>query len=243
MAAVVPARLRNTLPEGDINVELRDIRTSVEILCDKVEDLERAEVPADEIDFIGGEVHRLLYRVEDLTKDVDDLQTRVYKRFEGLEIELKQSTAWLRNQRLKNPIMPIQPLVVWDTAKGGLNYPDPKLFPKNAKEFYALRTPKRSRHHRMLNYLVSFYDVQLPVAASPADGSSTVSDLEFEGNQADIRDSAHIAVEILEEILGLSEDNFVAFSERAQEWAKRQQQPVAAKRKCASCRKRRATPL
>ncbi|KAK2006489.1 hypothetical protein LZ32DRAFT_622888 [Colletotrichum eremochloae] len=127
--------------------------------------------------------------------------------------ETPQTMANLRNSTLRNPILRIRPLVTYRPERGIVD-PDPKLFPKNAKEFYSLKDPTTDRQRRMLNYLISFYDIPYDSGASDDDSDTSGGDQDFRGPE--------LAVSMLEGILGLNEDNFIRFRIRAEELRSRQ---------------------
>jgi hypothetical protein len=120
---------------------------------------------------------------------------------EELRADSIRASARFGNYMLRNPTLRITPLVAFVPGKG-LVYPDMALFPRHANEFYALRHPTNERSRRMLDYFVAFYDVQLDDFGDDDVAEATASDSER-------------AVELLEGILGLNEDNFVRFKERA----------------------------
>ncbi len=113
-----------------------------------------------------------------------------------------------RNNNLKNPTLLIRSIPVPDPG-GGFVEPDPARFSRNADEFYSLRNPSTDRHCRILAYLTDFYDIALTAFGSSGSGQV---------------DPAR-AVELLEDILGLQEDNFVAFRARARQFAQKRIQP------------------
>lgn len=116
----------------------------------------------------------------------------------------------MRNNALKNPTLPIRPLVVYSPEQGILK-PELSRFPRNANEFYSLRDPQTNRHRVMLAYLAAFYDVQLRTAEySSEDG---ISDDET------FLDRPDVIVGKLEDILCLNEDKFVKFRERPRQLA------------------------
>ncbi|KAK0631432.1 hypothetical protein B0T14DRAFT_3142 [Immersiella caudata] len=112
--------------------------------------------------------------------------------------------AYQRNNALRNPTFPIHPLPA-SRPNGTLVYPDPALFPRHADEFYSIRNPS-DRSRQMLAYLAQFYGIysQIPGSSgSERQGSSDVDD-----------------VELLGHFLGLQEERFIAFRERARLAAK-----------------------
>ncbi|KZL67536.1 WAC domain-containing protein [Colletotrichum tofieldiae] len=150
-------------------------------------------------------IHQSIRRLEAKT---DRLESKT----DRLEAEMRQLHAHSRNSALRNPTLPIRPVVVYHTERGILE-PEPSHFPRNANEFYCLRDPPSDRHRSMLAYLAVFYDVQLRTAEHPSD----------EGNSDDevFLDRPDLIVERLEGILGLHEHKFVKFRERARQLASR----------------------
>ena len=144
---------------------------------------------------------------------VDEFRDNFNTRFDHVELESKRTAARHRNSTLKNPVLPITPLPAYDPTRGIIT-PDPSLFPRHAKDFYALRDPTSDRHRRMLSYLVGFYDIQV----STPEGSGDEDEDEDEVQPEDIDGAVEVrAVEMLEGILGLEEDNFLRFRARAAE--------------------------
>ncbi|OHE90325.1 hypothetical protein CORC01_14374 [Colletotrichum orchidophilum] len=132
---------------------------------------------------------------------------RLEEKTNRLEAEMRQLHAYTRNNALKNPTLPIRPVVVYNPEQGII---EPKLthFPRNANEFYSLRDPPPDRHRSMLAYLAVFYDVQL----------RTTDDSEGESSEDEVLlDRPDLIVEKLEGILGLNEDKFIKFRQRARE--------------------------
>ncbi|CZR49810.1 uncharacterized protein FPRO_16018 [Fusarium proliferatum ET1] len=132
-------------------------------------------------------------------KSIDDRFRDVHQRFDELRTENVRVLANVQNGKLSNPFLPIQALPVY-LPKQGITYPEATYFPKNANEFYALKQPSSPRQTAMLAYLAMFYDI---------------SHYQKHGDTA-IGDPV-LAVEYLENILGLVEDNFTRFKERARE--------------------------
>ncbi|KAK2005342.1 hypothetical protein LZ32DRAFT_503016, partial [Colletotrichum eremochloae] len=108
--------------------------------------------------------------------------------------------------------LPIRPVVVYRPEQGILE-PELSKFPQNANEFYALRDPQTNRHRSMLEYLAIFYDVRLRTAGYPSEDDSS--------DDETFLDRPDILVEKLEDILGLNEDKFVKFREKARQLATR----------------------
>ncbi|KAG5762680.1 hypothetical protein H9Q72_009218 [Fusarium xylarioides] len=122
------------------------------------------------------------------------------------------------NQRLtrleeSNPSFPIHLIPSLDLSHGILY---PKYFPTNATEFYSLRNPTTNRLRQLLAYLAVFYDIQ-PHSEDDAP----------EGRNGDefIAQHPELAVDLLENIFGLNEDNFIKFKARASELANRPPEP------------------
>ncbi|OHE90240.1 hypothetical protein CORC01_14461, partial [Colletotrichum orchidophilum] len=136
---------------------------------------------------------------------------RLEEKTDRLEAEMRQLHAYTRNNALRNPTLPIRPVVVYNPEQGIIE-PKPTHFPRNANEFYSLRDPPSDRHRSMLAYLAVFYDVQLRTAEDS--GGESSEDEVF-------LDRPDLIVEKLEGILGLNEDKFIKFRQRAREIAAR----------------------
>jgi hypothetical protein len=109
---------------------------------------------------------------------------------------------------LETLILEIQPIVVYRPGKGILE-PNSLYFPRHAKHFYALRDPRTTRHFDTLAYLAKFYDVHLPLSSEATSDEST--------DEEPTIPRPDLVVEILEQILGLDEERFSRFAERAKE--------------------------
>ncbi|GAB1314309.1 hypothetical protein MFIFM68171_04519 [Madurella fahalii] len=132
-----------------------------------------------------------------------------------MDVRMRQMEARSLNSKLKNPIARIRPVPIFIQGRGA-GEPNLDYFPKYADEFYGLRKPQKERDYKMLTYLSEFYDIQLEAADASRSGEEVQVDPER-------------AVELLEAILGLDEDNFIAFRARAQQFAN-QGPPTAEKR-------------
>ncbi|KAF4455320.1 wac protein [Fusarium austroafricanum] len=133
-------------------------------------------------------------------KSVDDRFRDMHQRFEEMKADNARLLASVRNGKLSNPFLPIHPLPIY-LPNQGITYPEAIHFPKNANEFYALRQPSSRRQTAMLAYLAMFYDI----SHYKKHGDTAIQDPES-------------AVEYLESFLGLDEDNFTRFKERAREF-------------------------
>ncbi|OHE90220.1 hypothetical protein CORC01_14486, partial [Colletotrichum orchidophilum] len=167
-----------------------------------------------EFTFIRESIFRLETKTDRLETKIDHLETktdRLEEKTDRLEAEMRQLHAYTRNNALRNPTLPIRPVVVYN-PKQGIVEPKPTHFPGNANEFYSLRDPPSDRHRSMLAYLAVFYDVQL----------RTAEDSEGESSEDEVLlDRPDLVVEKLEGILGLNEDKFIKFRQRAREIAAR----------------------
>ncbi|KAG5771358.1 hypothetical protein H9Q69_014177 [Fusarium xylarioides] len=132
-------------------------------------------------------------------KSVDDRFKDVHRRFDEMKSEFARIQAIGQNGRLSNPFLPIHALPIY-LPNQGITYPEATHFPKNANEFYALKQPTSQRQAAMLAYLAMFYDV---------------SNYKKHGDIA-IHDPEE-TLGYLENILGLEEERFIRFKERAYE--------------------------
>jgi hypothetical protein len=188
-------------------------------------------------DLIKSEFAQTNRRVDQLDQKFDQLDQNVKsgfvhtnQRIDGVVEELMEvraesmrASARFSNYTLKNPTLRIAPLVTFVPGKGVV-HPDLALFPRHAKEFYALRHPTTERSRRILDYLVAFYDIQLGDGGQGSGSESGDYD-DDDAAEATANDSER-AVELLEAILGINEDNFVRFKERASELARRTPPPA-----------------
>ena len=176
----------------------------------------------EEFRSIRDSINQFESEFKELKNDVNHRFNDMNHRFNELKDEVKESkaefmrhTSYMRNNSLRNPKYPIRPL----SAIHGrdIRNPDPSLFPRHAEEFYALRDPSTDHQRRMLAYLVSFYDI-------PHAPHSTSSDSDDDDSSIIIQDPED-AVDLLEHVLGLHEDKFKDFGQRAQEFANRPRPP------------------
>lgn len=196
-----------------IRGELTSIRGCIDDLIVDVEELkhEHAESKAN-IAAIQAELHEFKTEMYDFKSDMYDFKIDMYE----FKAQTYQFQAQMRNSLLKNPTLPIQPVVQWKNGQQAI----PTQFPRNAKEFYSLREPATKHLQQMLIYLTQFYDIRVVV-----DDRSGDSD-----EEEDIVQEAERIVEQLETILGLDEYNFVKFKQRARELAAQTQAPGPKKR-------------
>ncbi|KAK5656575.1 hypothetical protein OQA88_4554 [Cercophora sp. LCS_1] len=118
---------------------------------------------------------------------------------------MRQIEVRARNGKLKNPIARIRPIPIFVPGVGAQD-PDPAYFPGYVDQLYVLRKPQKESDRKMLAYLSKFYDIWHEASASRSDEEEAKVDPER-------------AVEPLEEILGLDEENFTRFRTRAQQFA------------------------
>ncbi|OHE90484.1 hypothetical protein CORC01_14212 [Colletotrichum orchidophilum] len=196
--------LRN-FQDQQLNAEFASVRCSI--------DLVRQELKND-IGLVKQELKKDIGSVKQELKEFKDdvkVQTqRLEAQNQRLEAQIRQSHAYMRNNALKNPSLPIRPVVVYRPEKGILE-PELSQFPRNANEFYSLREPRTDRHRSMLAYLAVFYDVRLRTADYPSEDDAS--------DDETFLDRPDIVVEKLEDILGLNEDRFDKFRERARQLA------------------------
>lgn len=150
----------------------------------------------------------------------------------SLRVEVKRLNAYTRNSSLKNPMLPITPIP--KRAEGDREiFPEGRLFPKHARQFYAMRKVSSADAHThraaMLIYLVDFYNVEYSAweQDDPHDHDyeayESCSEPELptpqSGPKLGLEDAVlsypDRAVEALETILGIREENFIRFRERA----------------------------
>ncbi|KAF6808795.1 hypothetical protein CPLU01_15611 [Colletotrichum plurivorum] len=150
----------------------------------------------------------------------------------SLRLEVKRLNAYTKNGNLKNPMLPITPIP--KRAEGDREmFPEDRLFPKHARQFYAMRKVSSADAHThraaMLIYLIDFYNVEYSgwEQDDPRDydyeayESSSEPELPTpqSGPKLGLEDAVLSypgrAVEALETILGINEENFIRFRERA----------------------------
>ncbi|KZL84917.1 wac domain-containing protein [Colletotrichum incanum] len=172
----------------------------------------------------------------------DATEKKLIRRIDDSDAKHEQKMAYIRNQNLRNPNLPIEPIV--SLRDEGLVLPNPTRFPKHAKQFYALRKPDTLLRVRMLGYLVGFYDIQwqrweVLGGDDDADDYETYADEDKDEDAATatrppklslwdaVQTYPEFAVNALESILGLNEQNFINF----RECAKLKSPPQATKRR------------
>ncbi|KZL84221.1 wac domain-containing protein [Colletotrichum incanum] len=180
--------LRN-VQDQQLNAELKSVRTSIE---------QATRHLMDKIDHVRAELEQRMH----------DLQTE-------LKNDHNRPNAFNRNNILSNPTLPINPIVAIYPDNGPV-LPRMHLFPRNAKQFYALRKPTTEMQLQMLNdnnddnedkYDYNTYNDDDFDGASPVQSKLAPRDAAVFCPQR--------AVEKLEQILGLNEENFINFRERA----------------------------
>ncbi|KAK3692810.1 hypothetical protein B0T22DRAFT_26405 [Podospora appendiculata] len=134
------------------------------------------------------EVMDLVYESRDINDEVKALLAEVSRETRAAA---QNTAALLRNQGLRNPALPIAPLVVYRSG-GSVAAPDAALWPRDADEFYALRDPQTERQRSMVGYLVGFYGVDVP-------------------RWGEGMEDYELAVDLVENVLGLQEDRFIAY--------------------------------
>lgn len=200
--------------KGDVFVLREDVRTLKEDVVVLKEDV---RILKEDVAVLKEDVRTLKEDVRGIGENLRTLGNRMDgfdARLEETQVEVQRSAALSRNALLRNPTLPLHIMVIYHPMKG-LVRPDYNCFPRHAEEFYSLRYPKTDRQHRMLRYLASFYDVLSGIADPSSDEDS--SDDGFPDPE--------VVVDRLEGILGLNEENFMRFRERAQEMARRPPAP------------------
>jgi len=211
-------RVRNKQDEHlrDEFAEVRQQFEQVDARFDRVE--QRFDRVEQRLDSLESEFHT--FKV-----DVNARFDQIDARFNYLELDNKRAEARFSNYTLKNPTLRITPIPTYDPTRG-IVQPEPAFFPRHAKDFYSLRSPSTSRHRTMLSYLVSFYDIQ---PSAPEEEDEDDDDADMEDSDPETA-TARRAVELLEAILGLNEDNFIHFRERAAELRLQRTAPSVIKR-------------
>ena len=110
--------------------------------------------------------------------DVRTMQMDV--RMQQMDVRIMQMDVRMRNGRLRNPARKIYPA---PRFAEGVGVENPVLFPDYHHQFYSLRHPQTEHERQLLKYLCKFYDVNPEM-------------------------DPELAVEQLEGILGLDEDQF-----------------------------------
>jgi outer membrane murein-binding lipoprotein Lpp len=199
-----------------VKAEIDAFRTETNARFERVE-ADIHELKTD-VGQLKTDVRQLKTDVRQLKTDVGQLKTDVGEMkitMGELQITMRQIEVRARNGKLKNPTARIRPIPIFTQGRGAQE-PDPAYFPKYANQLYGLRKPENERDHQMLAYLSAFYDIQQEAADASESGEKVQVDPDR-------------AVELLEEILGLDEDNFIEFRTRAQRFAD-QGPPAAEKR-------------
>ncbi|KAI8166876.1 hypothetical protein K4K49_012392 [Colletotrichum sp. SAR 10_70] len=194
----------------EIKTNVHDLRTDVDVLKTDVNEIKTdVDVLKTDVCEIKTDVDVLKTDVNEIKTDVTQLKTDVCE----LRAEVGQTQAYMRNSALRNPKAPIRPPPIYRPGQGVL-FPNPKLFPRNADQFYQLRDSTTARNRQMLAYLVEFYDLR---NADYGEGPAGNND----HNDNDMEDPDEIFLR-LETLLGLNEEKFIKFKQRAAEMASRQ---------------------
>lgn len=203
-----------TRQDDQLNTELAGFRESVQLLREEVFD-NMQEIKTNvhdlrtDVDVLKTDVHQIKTDVDVLKTDVNEIKTDVCE----LRAEVGQTQAYMRNSALRNPKAPIRPPPIYRPGQGVL-FPNPKLFPRNADQFYQLRDSTTARNRQMLAYLVEFYDLR---NAAYGEGPAGNDD----HNENDMEDPDEIFLR-LETLVGLNEEKFIKFRQRAAVMASRQ---------------------
>ncbi|KAF4945403.1 hypothetical protein FSARC_14429 [Fusarium sarcochroum] len=228
--------------QKSIEVELHQTERSLNTARDEIRAFEeRATVRLDSHDVHFKNIERRLdahdvqFEKIDRRFDAHDVQfEKIDQRFNSLEgrlttvesvlietrADVQRILAQSQNGKIRNPLLPIHPVITFDPTKGILK-PLTTLFPRNANEFYALRDPKTDQQRRMLEYLISFYDLtHTLLLQTDLDTSAT--------DQDEPTSSTDLVIECLEAILGLNENNIDEFRQKAREYSR--QGSMASKR-------------
>lgn len=203
-----------------IHQKTNDVDAKVDRVDAKVDRL------AAKVDGLSAKVDRVDVKVDRVDAKVDRVEAKFDKLTSDLRTDFDRLYGLLRNGRLRNPILPIYPVVRQDEATGSAIHPDPGLFPRNAREFYNLREPTTERRQKMLLYLTSFYDIH--ITANDSDLSEGEQDTDNSKRDEAILQEGERIVSDLEGILGLDELNFIMFEERAQKMGA---QPAGSKKR------------
>ena len=185
-----------------LNKEFRNIRQSINQVKSELKEFK------DDVQKFRTDVN---HRFDDVNRRFDELNDDM-KEF---KVQLLRNAARTWNSDLRNPKYHVRPLpAIRDRS---IIEPDLTLFPRHADEFYTLRDPSTDHQRRMLAYLASFYDV--PHAPNPT--SSDSNDNSDDDHDPIVIVDPEDTVGYLEIILGLREDNFEKFRQRALEFANR----------------------
>lgn len=223
------------IQDTQLNHELVSIRASINRVGERVGSVE------DKLDSFKSDAKK---RFCDIDKRFDEVDRRfdavdkrfevVDRRFDGLgerlnmmQLDMSRMAARFDNGRLNNPLWPLTPIVAYD-ADRGIIQPDSSLYPKNAKQFYALEYCSTLKQQKSLAYLIRLYDVPVNALAhyKEEDVSDASSEEEAEepflSNPQDLDSStrAHV-IDFLANILGLEKKNFDDFRQRAAEMRNR----------------------
>jgi gas vesicle protein len=208
-----------------IKIELTESKNDVKEFKNEVKAFK------DDVKEFKDDVKEFKNDVKEFKNDVKEFKNEVNarfddfaRRFDELRAESLRNAAYLRNTTLRNPKYPIRPLVAF--RRGEIVEPDRARFPRNADEFYALRTPSTNHKRRMLAYLAEFYDVPHTHYDSSSGSGSEHDFTHYDsysdsGSEHDVTHRPEDTVDFLESVLGLREDNFEQFRYRALEFATR----------------------
>ncbi|KAG5790579.1 hypothetical protein H9Q69_010363 [Fusarium xylarioides] len=164
-------------------------------------------------ELLNTEFHSIRSSVEAVKTELREFKEDVREFKEDVREQFSVVNQRLTRLEESNPSFPIHLIPSLDLSHGILY---PKYFPTNATEFYSLRNPTTNRLRQLLAYLAVFYDIQ-PHSEDDAP----------EGRNGDefIAQHPELAVDLLENIFGLNEDNFIKFKARASELANRPPEP------------------
>ncbi|KZL85751.1 wac domain-containing protein [Colletotrichum incanum] len=127
---------------------------------------------------------------------VDATEKNLIRRINDSDAKNKQKMAYIRNQKLRNPKLPIAPVV--SLRDGGLVQHEPTRFPEHANQFYALRRPDTTAKVHDETYTDEGEE-----DAATADKPSKLSLWDA------VQTCPELAVDELESVLGLNKQNFI----------------------------------
>ncbi|KAF3798545.1 hypothetical protein GCG54_00015249 [Colletotrichum gloeosporioides] len=210
--------LRNR-QDDQLNMVFAGFRESVQFLREEVYG-NMQEIMYGNMQEIKNTVHDLRADINKTNTDLTQLKTDVCE----LRAEVGQTQAFMRNSALRNPNAPIRPPPVYRPGQGVV-FPNRKLFPRNANQFYQLRDPLTPQRREMLAYLVEFYDLRNADYCEEPAGND-------DQNENDTEDPDEIFLR-LETLLGLNEEKFIKFRQKAAEMASRQPERPAKRAQAA----------
>ncbi|KAH7176390.1 hypothetical protein EDB81DRAFT_772542 [Dactylonectria macrodidyma] len=149
-----------------------DARDGLDRLWSSPEELlSKLNLSIDDVRACLDEVRRAIEKLEesyavlrDSNEDVGQEEIVPGLTLDQVQAHTGRLSARLHNSGLRDPSERICRVHAFDD-NGNLELPNAHYYPRTAREFFSLRTSTSIRHQDMLEYLVAFYRIPIPILA------------------------------------------------------------------------------